>query len=122
WSVYLSVADNYDKSLVERWKADMDGILIFTGLFSTTVAAFFIESYKSLQQDPGNVTVQILSQISQQLVTIANGTAPFIPPPPSPFEVPSSMLRVDIFWSLSLVVSITCALGAVLVQQWSRKY
>ena len=29
WSSYLEHADKWDKDLVERWKGDMDGILIF---------------------------------------------------------------------------------------------
>lgn len=29
WSVYLSQAEKYDKALVETWKSDMAGILIF---------------------------------------------------------------------------------------------
>jgi hypothetical protein len=27
--VYVSEADKYDKALVESWKSDMDGLLIF---------------------------------------------------------------------------------------------
>ncbi|KAI0261613.1 hypothetical protein BC834DRAFT_830014, partial [Gloeopeniophorella convolvens] len=67
WSVYLSVSDNFDQSLVENWKGDMDGILIFTGLFSATVSAFAIESYRGLQQDPTELTAQLLLHISRQL-------------------------------------------------------
>jgi len=29
WSVYVSEALQYDKALIESWKGDMDGILIF---------------------------------------------------------------------------------------------
>lgn len=29
WSVYVAEADMHDKTLVESWKADMDGILIY---------------------------------------------------------------------------------------------
>ena len=31
WSVCLSHADKFDRALVETWKGDMDGILIFVG-------------------------------------------------------------------------------------------
>jgi hypothetical protein len=31
WSVYVTGALQYDKALVESWKGDMDGILIFVG-------------------------------------------------------------------------------------------
>lgn len=29
WAVYVSEAEKYDKSLVESWRSDMEGILIF---------------------------------------------------------------------------------------------
>lgn len=29
WSVYVSEAETYDKTFIEDWAADMDGILIF---------------------------------------------------------------------------------------------
>ncbi|KAJ7132482.1 hypothetical protein C8R44DRAFT_871431 [Mycena epipterygia] len=29
WAVYISEAENYDKALVESWKSDMEGLLIF---------------------------------------------------------------------------------------------
>lgn len=34
WSLCLARADKYDKSLVESWKGDMDGILIFVSFVS----------------------------------------------------------------------------------------
>lgn len=33
WSVYIREAERYDKGLVESWKGDMDGILIFVRVF-----------------------------------------------------------------------------------------
>jgi hypothetical protein len=29
--VYISEAEKYDKALVESWRSDMDGLLIFVG-------------------------------------------------------------------------------------------
>ncbi|KAI0052186.1 hypothetical protein FA95DRAFT_1602137 [Auriscalpium vulgare] len=125
WSVYLGVADHFDTALAESWKGDSDGILIFTGLFSASVSAFVIESYKGLQQDPGIVTTQLLAQISLQLAASANGSQTTVPPlSPSDivFRSPASLVRVNVFWFLSLVLSVSCALGAVLIQQWARRY
>jgi len=33
WSVYISEAAKYDTALVERWRDDMDGLLIFVSNF-----------------------------------------------------------------------------------------
>ncbi|KAJ7137480.1 hypothetical protein C8R43DRAFT_854146, partial [Mycena crocata] len=67
WAIYVSEAEKYDKGLVESWKSDMEGILIFAGLFSASLTAFLIESYKTLVPDPTDKTVDLLAQISQQL-------------------------------------------------------
>ncbi|KAI0069176.1 hypothetical protein BV25DRAFT_1782317, partial [Artomyces pyxidatus] len=124
WSMYLSEAEKHDKILADNWKGDTDGILIFTGLFSATVAAFIIESYKNLQSDAGATTVTLLGQISLQLAAQANNTHITIPllPDPNAFQPTSSALRVNILWFLSLVLSLTCALSATLIQQWARRY
>ncbi|TDL18081.1 hypothetical protein BD410DRAFT_728922, partial [Rickenella mellea] len=57
WSLYVSKAEKFDRALVESWKGDMDGILIFAGLFSASVTAFIMESYKKLSPDSGDATV-----------------------------------------------------------------
>ncbi|KAF8172619.1 hypothetical protein K438DRAFT_1529418, partial [Mycena galopus ATCC 62051] len=86
WSTYIGEAERYDAALVESWKADMEGMLIFSGLFSASLTAFLIESYKTLQPDSGDLTVAAITQISQQLAAIAGGesfvlqtAAPFTP-------------------------------------------
>ncbi|KAJ7820894.1 hypothetical protein B0H13DRAFT_2377676 [Mycena leptocephala] len=64
WAVYVSEAEKYDKSLVESWKSYMEAMLIFVGLFSASLTAFIIESYKTLIPDPGASTVQLLNIIT----------------------------------------------------------
>ena len=61
--------------------------------------------------------------MSQQLVGISNGTVLPTPPPlgETPPNLPSA-IRVNILWLLSLAISITCALLATLIQQWTRRY
>ncbi|KAI0259470.1 hypothetical protein BC834DRAFT_974274 [Gloeopeniophorella convolvens] len=121
WAICISKAEKSDEAIVERWKADMDGILIFTGVFSATVAAFLIESYKLLKPDPGDDTVKALQEIRQQLAGISNGER--LPQPTEDvFHVQSSSVHVNILWFLSLCISLSCALGATLVQQWARRY
>ncbi|KAJ7665743.1 hypothetical protein B0H17DRAFT_1210862 [Mycena rosella] len=101
WSVYISEAEKYDKALVESWRGDMDGMLIFAGLFSASLTAFIIESYKTLTPDSGNTTAAMLAQISNQLAASASGTTSKRLPPPS---------------------SLSCALIATLVEQWARDF
>jgi hypothetical protein len=35
WSIYVGEAERYDTALVESWKADMEGMLIFVCIFSS---------------------------------------------------------------------------------------
>ncbi|KAJ7159525.1 hypothetical protein C8R46DRAFT_840704, partial [Mycena filopes] len=121
WAVYVSEADKYDKSLVESWKSDMEGMLIFAGLFSASLTAFLIESYKTLVPDSGDATVLLLAQISQQLAASANGTT-FNFVAPAPFTPLTSSLVCNILWFISLGLSLTCALVATLLEQWARDF
>ncbi|KAJ7153333.1 hypothetical protein C8R46DRAFT_912551, partial [Mycena filopes] len=121
WTIYVGEAERYDKALVESWKADMEGMLIFSGLFSASLTAFLIESYRSLQPDSGDSTVRLLAQISDQLVALSTNSS-FVPPVPPVFEPSSSSLVCNILWFLSLTLSLTCALLATLVEQWAREF
>ncbi|KAH9970240.1 hypothetical protein BGW80DRAFT_1111119, partial [Lactifluus volemus] len=39
-----------------------------------------------------------------------------------PFSPPTSAVLVNSLWFLSLVISLTCALLATMLQQWARRY
>ncbi|KAJ7099833.1 hypothetical protein C8R44DRAFT_947265 [Mycena epipterygia] len=128
WVVYIDEAEKYDKGLVESWKSDMEGLLIFclmrypkAALFSAIVTAFIIESYKTLNSDSGNLTVHLLSQISQQLAAAANGST-FDIPQSIPFTPPATSVVCNAFWFISLGLSLACALVATLVEQWAREF
>ncbi|TDL19893.1 hypothetical protein BD410DRAFT_751554, partial [Rickenella mellea] len=118
WEPYLKLAEKYDKDLVESWRDDMESLLIFAALFSASVTAFVIESYQALQQDTGQATLAVLLRISEQL---ANGTisTPAVQPI---FQQQSGDIAVNVLWFLSLGFSLACALAAVMVRQWARRY
>ncbi|KAJ6534022.1 hypothetical protein DFH09DRAFT_859617, partial [Mycena vulgaris] len=91
WSVYISEAEKYDKALVESWRGDMDGMLIFAGLFSASLTAFIIESYKTLMPDSGHTTAALLAQISNQLAATRSASGlTFEVPLPAAFVVPAT--------------------------------
>ncbi|KAN0130539.1 hypothetical protein V8E53_011625, partial [Lactarius tabidus] len=124
FNLYTTRAQKLDHENVENWKDGADSILVFIGLFSSTVATFIAISYPSLQQDPNVVTQSLLAQISQQLSsTNANGSiSPASLSTQSPFSPSASVVFVNSVWFLSLVLSLTCALMATLLQQWARRY
>ncbi|KAI9434959.1 hypothetical protein H4582DRAFT_2173490 [Lactarius indigo] len=74
FSMYITRALKFDDENVENWKGGADSILVFTGLFSSTVATFITISYPNMQQDPNVTTQSLLTQISQQLSNITNNS------------------------------------------------
>ena len=138
--MYLEMATEEDKKMVEDWKADADGILIFvrlypltwcftptqwsqTGLFSAAVASLISVSIQDIQQNPQDTSNFYLSNIYQTLADPNGSNTPTSPPPSPPsFSPPNHAVWVNALWFLSLVISLTCALLATLLQQWARRY
>ena len=136
WDIYLDEVKEDDKRISDAWKEGSTGILIFvspnllawfvsmtsskTGLFAATVGAFILEFYKTLSPDSGNQTVALLGQISQQFSNFPNSTHSITATPP--FSPSASMIWVNSMWLISLVLSLTSALIATLLQQWARRY
>ncbi|KIM36632.1 hypothetical protein M413DRAFT_286024 [Hebeloma cylindrosporum] len=86
-----------DQEQCEAWNKEVQNILIFAALFSAVVTPFVIESYPLLQT--GN----------QNDATNAKGPL-------------SSSIRINIFWFLSLVLSLTTALMGIITAQWLREH
>lgn len=95
------------------------------------MTAFLVESYKNLIPDPEQVnlyytrqSVELLAQISAQLAASGSPVPPTVsvPPPYPDFHPAKTDIRINIFWFMSLVFSLSAALTATLVQQWVRDY
>ena len=108
-----------------------DAHYLQAGLFSTALTSFIIDSKQNLKVNPADQmvyylqqNVAMLAQISQQMTSIAPQISiPSSPPPLYPGSSPSlSDIRVNVFWFMALVFSLSAALLAILVQQWVRDY
>ncbi|KAH8989302.1 hypothetical protein EDB83DRAFT_2239628 [Lactarius deliciosus] len=131
WSLHVKEARSHDEARIQTLKDDMDGVLIFAGLFSAALTSFVTDKIHDLQVDPAQQmvyyqqqNVALLAQISKQVSSIAPQVSiPSASPPPYPnFSPSSSDVRVNAYWFMSLVFSISAALLATLVQQWVRDY
>ncbi|KAF8261751.1 hypothetical protein EI94DRAFT_762847 [Lactarius quietus] len=120
FTMYMEMATEEDKKMAEAWKADADGILIFTGLFSAAVASLISVSIQDIQQNPQDTSNFYLSNIYRTLADPNISSS--LPVSPPPFSPPNYAIWVNALWFLSLVISITCALLATLLQQWARRY
>jgi hypothetical protein len=109
---------------IERWKGGLDAMLVFVrptlssftcsddrskiGLFSAIVTAFFVDSFSKLQPDDGAITNSLLSNLTN-IVLLIHGV-PFNEtglPLAVPFEPEWNDVRENIFWSISLALSVS---------------
>ncbi|KAH9002321.1 hypothetical protein EDB86DRAFT_291580 [Lactarius hatsudake] len=130
WSLHMKEAKSHDEARIQSLKDDMGSVLIFAGLFSAALISFIIDKMHDLEADPAKQmvyyqqqNVALLAQISTQVSFIAPRIpGPSVPTPTFDFHLSSSDVRVNAFWFMSLVFSISAALLATLVQQWVRDY
>ncbi|KAI0298944.1 hypothetical protein BC826DRAFT_90024 [Russula brevipes] len=124
--MYLDRAEDEDRKMAEGWKGDAEGLLVFTGLFSAAVAALLAVTLPDIRQSSQDASTYYLAQIYQQQVFQSNGSRISIPSslsdPSQPFTPPAAAVLVNGLWFLSLIISLTCALLATLLQQWARRY
>ena len=150
WSLYGKEAQTHDETQFQGLSADMDGVPTFVrvsafsvdlkcnlpaflqaGLFAAVLTSFLIDSLQNLQPDPAQQSVYyqqqsvaMLAQISQQIASVVpQVSVPSTPPPPFPeFHPSASNIRVNAYWLVGLVCSLSAALFATLVQHWVRSY
>ncbi|KAI9435049.1 hypothetical protein H4582DRAFT_700243 [Lactarius indigo] len=116
WSMYNGQAEKHDKQLVERWIGQTRCTLNFAGLFSIVVSAFMVGTDLRKRDSTELLLAQIYLQISGQV----NNAVPL--PDIRPLRPNSLAIAVQTLWSLSLILSLACALGAILVQGWCQEY
>ncbi|KAH8985736.1 hypothetical protein EDB86DRAFT_2832958 [Lactarius hatsudake] len=140
WSLYCKEAQTHDEAHLQSLARDMDGVLVFAGLFSVVLTSFLVQSIQDLRANPAQESayyqqqsVAMLAQISEQVVSIATlisipstptqSPIPSTPPPPYPQFYPSSSnIRVTVLRVTSLACSLSAALIAIFFQQWARSY
>ncbi|KAJ8085502.1 hypothetical protein PM082_004320 [Marasmius tenuissimus] len=117
WEEVMKRVEKNDDGMEKGWKEDIDTLLVFAGLFSAVVTAFTIESYQWLSEDPSDQSVAILSHISAQLNN--RNISSFDPPR---FTPDPSLVRINAFWFLSLILALVDALFGLMCKQWLREY
>ncbi|KAH7923072.1 hypothetical protein BV22DRAFT_1016048, partial [Leucogyrophana mollusca] len=116
WATYKREAEDYDSDFLEKYKDDMDIVLIFSGLFSAVSSTFITSMQSSLSADPTATTNVLLMQLIRTANTTAfSGQNLDLPAWDGP--------GLTIIWVQSLIyaslsASLLAALGAVLGKQW----
>ncbi|KAH9978309.1 hypothetical protein BJV74DRAFT_798491 [Russula compacta] len=123
FSMYSDFAEKEDDKMTDRWTKDADGILIFTGLFSASVAALLAVSIQDLIPNSQDISAFYLEKIFEHIyLNVTSSSIPSTIPKPPPFSPPTYAIWVNSLWFLSLVISLTAALLATSLQQWARRY
>ncbi|KAI0344871.1 hypothetical protein BDW22DRAFT_1099076 [Trametopsis cervina] len=127
WAVIQKAVDDFDNDEIEGVKSDMDTLLVFNGLFSAVLSAFFVIAIALLQEDIPGATLMTLRQMSAQNAnyTIQGNFIHSISPAPTsspPFEPTANAIRINGLWTASLAISLITASFAILVKQWLREY
>ncbi|CAE7088373.1 unnamed protein product [Rhizoctonia solani] len=122
WPHYLKEAEKYDDLKVDKWEKKMDTLLLFATLFSAIVTAFVIESSHNLQPDSAAITAAAVVDI---VGILRNGSSAEDQQDPIlrslvDFQPTKNAFVVNFVWFISLCLSITVALLAGLVKQWSN--
>ena len=128
----------FDKNRIVDNKEDIDTLLVFVspcfilirrvtnyfekaGLFSAVVTAFIIESYKTLQQQPEDLTNLLLMQLINQTshFSINGNLINTIIPVPNilSFETSRVPSTINTLWILDLLIALITASLGILVKQ-----
>lgn len=113
---------------VDRWRSGLDALLVFVrdslyisvldllivvqlGLFSAIVTAFLVESLNRLEQSDSARTNELLANLTDIIITLSNtNPAALNLQPPLAFAPDPSDIRLNAFWSLSLILSVRMAI------------
>ncbi|KAF8595971.1 hypothetical protein BDV93DRAFT_395616, partial [Ceratobasidium sp. AG-I] len=120
WRMYREEAMEHDEELVNGQNQNLDMMLLFAALFSAVLSAFLIESKKLLEQDPADASLKLLLLIAQSQQRIEQGAPRAISPPielPN-FSVSQSARWINGLWFISLGLSLSAALVALLAKEW----
>ncbi|KAF4622185.1 hypothetical protein D9613_009421 [Agrocybe pediades] len=119
WETLLDPLMERDRMQCAAWKEEVQNLVIFAGLFSSVLSAFVVQTYQSLQPDPNNQVVFLLSQIANNMGSSPSNTS-FTTA--SSFTPDSSSVRINVLWLISLVLSLTTVLIAIVASQWLTEH
>ncbi|KAF8593751.1 hypothetical protein BDV93DRAFT_404289, partial [Ceratobasidium sp. AG-I] len=124
WQIYLDEAKEHDDELVDGKNKNLDMMLLFATLYSAILSAFLVESKKLLQQDPTEVSNGLLLLIAQSQQRLEQGRPqPTLEPVQLvTFSVSISARWINGLWFLSLALSLSAALVAMLAKEWLTAY
>ncbi|KAG9042648.1 hypothetical protein FS837_010599 [Tulasnella sp. UAMH 9824] len=115
YECFDELAEECDETLVKNLKAQLDGILIFAGLFAGVNSTFLVFTLPQLSADPADDTNALLLQIALGVNSSITSTADL---PSASFMPPRRIYLVNVLFSVSLMLALFSSILAVFGQQW----
>ncbi|KAH9974609.1 hypothetical protein BGW80DRAFT_1559626 [Lactifluus volemus] len=131
WSLYKEKSQIHDEAKIQILTKSMTDVLLFAGLFAAALSPFIVDRSQAIQVTPvqqmvfyEQQSVDLLKQISAQISSLSLQASVPSPPPLPPLTAnPSrSDILVNALLFISLVLSLSAALLATLVQRWARDH
>ncbi|EJD49959.1 hypothetical protein AURDEDRAFT_20414, partial [Auricularia subglabra TFB-10046 SS5] len=122
WQNCYKAVERHDKDLCQAYREQIDTLLVFAGLFSAVVTAFAVESYQWLQDDPADTSALLLRDLVFLVAANSNQTVQLAPKAPPGRLTDGTIVRLNVFWFVSLCLSLSAALVGILCKQWLREY
>ncbi|KAG9041638.1 hypothetical protein FS837_011944 [Tulasnella sp. UAMH 9824] len=123
---YDTLADEIDDDMVAGLKEQLDGLLIFAGLFAGVNSAFLALTLPLMSPDPTDDTNAILRDNNAILLNIMLGRNDSLPTtkglPSETFSPSGKILTVNLLFSVSLTFALVSSFLAVLGRQWLVYY
>ncbi|EIM82306.1 uncharacterized protein STEHIDRAFT_64732, partial [Stereum hirsutum FP-91666 SS1] len=102
------------KPELESWKDTLDTLLIFIALFSAIVTSFLVPALAGLSQDPAERTNELVSNLTEVIIQLSQGQTSSLDFPESiPFNPNPGVIRQVVFWTLSLLTSVSCVFSLI---------
>ncbi|KAF8868900.1 hypothetical protein CPB85DRAFT_1190937, partial [Mucidula mucida] len=124
WRVYGDESSKIDIEMVAGWREGLDMLLVFAALFSAVVTAFLTATCKSMQVDNTEVTNSLLLEMIGvqrailHVVVYGPTDVEAVPPAIISFRPKPADFWVNGLWFMSLGLSLSTTLLAVLAKQW----
>ncbi|CAA7262540.1 unnamed protein product [Cyclocybe aegerita] len=121
WAKLFESAQANDIAQCKAWNDEVANLLIFAALFSAIVTAFLVEAYKMLEPDQSELAVALLIRLVMRFDNSTDLTLPS-PLPDLPFTAEAPSVRIGIYWTLSLILSLGSSLIGIVCLQWLREH
>ncbi|KAL1741660.1 hypothetical protein HDZ31DRAFT_66718 [Schizophyllum fasciatum] len=126
WRVLLDEGQIYDNEMIDGWRDTLDVLLVFAGLFSAVVTTLVAQSSTALQPDYAQLSAALMIElIAIQRAWATGASIEDVAPSPLTLDTVTATALdywCNACWFVSLALSLSAALVAVLAKQWIQAY